>query len=520
MKYNSRLQLYPFLRVALFLIIGIVAGTFLYNKVSIGSCLIALCALYATLFFTRKHCILQSITLWLIIAVTGTTLSIKQRSEAEMVFPDAPIEFQGVVTSRPIVKGKTVRCDLTVTGLTKKPFKIKASFYHDSMATNLRIGNGVSVFSQIRVPENYPNSTFDYRCYLIFHGYCGTTFVFTGNWFKHEAHFDGISRLEITKLRALVFRERLLEQYSNLGLTGEDYAVLSAMTLGDKTAITPELTDDYSISGAAHVLALSGLHLGIIFTVLTFIFSRLRLRLLSLTLVVMAIWAYVFIVGMSPSVMRSAVMLTIYTFVSMINRDNLSLNTLSLAAVILLLCKPLDLYDVSFQMSFISVLFIILLYRPLYNLMPVHWRHKKAINYIWGMACVSIAAQAGTAPLVAFYFNRFSCYFLITNFFVIPMATLILYCAVVLLIVSPVQLLQSCVIKVLFCLVSWLNKGVSSIASLPGASIDGLHLNLLQVFCCYIFIAAFAMLIYFIRRTFWFSRRPLDEYISQRERKR
>lgn len=228
-----------------------------------------------------------------------------------------------------------------------------------------------------------------------------------------------------------------------MGFNGQAYAVLAAMALGDKSSLSDELKEEYSVSGASHVLALSGLHLGIIYAILSLLFSRRRWQIVSQVLILLAIWSYVFIVGMSASVVRSAVMLTVYSFVSLLNRNRLSLNTLSVAAVVILAGSPLYLYDVGFQMSFAAVLFIIIFYRPLLEVMPGRIRNIPIIKQIWQMTAVSVAAQIGVAPLIAFYFGRFSCYFLLTNMIVVPAATVILYGAVLTAAVSFQPWLQT-----------------------------------------------------------------------------
>lgn len=511
MKTNGKIQLYPFVSVAAFLICGIVTGTMLYGKVPFMAWFTAAIMSTVTILVAHGHCVIQSLAKLIMIAMTGAALAVAQRSTIGVKLTANAVSYQAVVTSRPVVKKKSVSCDLTVIGLKNKPLLVKAYFSLDGRAKNLCIGNGVSIKSILRKPTNFEGSSFDYRRYLLFHGYSATTFIFRDHWQGNAVSLKSLSLVDRIRLKALVLRDRLLTRYSSYALSDHDYAVLSAITLGDKTAISRTLADDYSVSGASHVLALSGLHLGIIFAILTFFFSRLRLRALSLTLVICAIWTYVFIVGMSPSIMRSAVMLSVYSFVSLFNRNNLSLNTLALTAVALLVSNPLNLYDVSFQMSFISVLFIVLFFRPIYRLLPVRLRHIKAINAIWQMTAVSLTAQAGVAPLVALYFNRFSCYFLLTNYLVIPLATIILYAAVFLVLTAAIPILQSMVMKVLFTSVSWLNTGVHFIASWPGASIDGIRINITQVFCYYVAIAGMCGIIHYVRRMMWFCRRPIHD---------
>ena len=280
-------------------------------------------------------------------------------------------------------------------------------------------------------------------------------------------------------------REKLLERFSDNGINGDAYAVVAAMSLGDKSALTHNLKDTYSVSGASHVLALSGLHLGIIYMLFSLFLPRRRWPALSQ----LVIWAFVFLVGMSVSVVRSAVMLTVYGLLSIGNRDKMSINALAFTALVMLMWNPSWLFDVGFQMSFMAVL-AILLFVPLFEdvfsaeyLMEHRW-----IKRIWGLVTVSCSAQLGVAPLIAFYFGRFSTYFLLTNFIVIPAAMVILWLSIVVLAFPSLA-------YILLYIVELLNVALSCIAAIPGASIDGLHPSVLQVVLVYILIICSYLLI-------------------------
>ena len=261
------------------------------------------------------------------------------------------------------------------------------------------------------------------------------------------------------------------------------------MTLGDKSALTRDLKDTYSVSGASHVLALSGLHLGIIYMLLSLFLPSRRWPALSQLIIILAIWAFVLLVGMSVSVVRSAVMLTIYGLLSIGYRDKMSINVLSFTAIAMLMWNPLWLFDVGFQMSFMAV-FAILLFMPLFDdvfsaeyLMEHRW-----VKRLWGVMAVSFSAQLGVAPLIAFYFGRFSTYFLLTNFIVVPAAMIILWLSIVVLVFPSLAYL-------LLYIVQFVNAALLRITIIPGASIDGLHPSVTQViliyvliFCIYLFI--------------------------------
>ena len=277
------------------------------------------------------------------------------------------------------------------------------------------------------------------------------------------------SRIERTQQYFLHQRSLLLERLQSSGLSGDQYAIVAAMALGDKTALTHELKDTYSKTGASHILALSGLHLGIIYALLSILVVRRRWQMISQIAIILSIWAFVFLVGMSTSVVRSAVMLTVYALLAIGHRHKMSVNTLAFTAIIMLLVSPKALFDVGFQMSFMAVfailLFVPLFYRPF---SAEYLMTHRVVNWIWGMVAVSIAAQIGVAPLIAYYFGRFSCYFLLTNFIVIPAATLILYLSLGTLLIPAIGV-------VLASIVGLLNTTLLYISTLPGATIEGLH---------------------------------------------
>lgn len=305
---------------------------------------------------------------------------------------------------------------------------------------------------------------------------------------KGEVYSEETSRLERSKLFFLQKRDQLLQRLSDGGMEGDAYAVVAAMALGDKSALTKDLKDTYSVTGASHVLALSGLHLGIIYMLLSLVVGR-RWRMVSQLLVILSIWAFVFLVGMSVSVVRSAIMLSVYALLSLGHRRRMSVNTLAFTAMIMLVVNPKSLFDVGFQMSFMAVLSI-LLWMPIFGRMftEQYLMDHRVVKWLWGLLSVSCAAQMGVAPLVAFYFGRFSSYFLLTNLIVIPAATLILYLALVVLVAPSLAYL-------LIYIVNGLNVVLARMAELPGASIDGLHPTMLQVIMVYVIIFSFWLII-------------------------
>ena len=297
------------------------------------------------------------------------------------------------------------------------------------------------------------------------------------------------SRLERSKTYFLSQRARLLDRLSENGVDGDAYAVVAAMALGDKAQLTKELKNTYAVTGAAHILALSGLHLSIIYTLLSLLLYRRRWQVVSQVLIISCIWLFVFLVGMSASVVRSAVMLTVYALLSLGDRNRMSVNTLAFTAIVMLMVHPLSLFDIGFQLSFLAVLSILVWYPVFESLLPQSFlKSHRVVRWLWSLLGVSCAAQLGTAPLVAYYFGRFSSLFLMTNFVVIPFAPLILYLVLAVLLVPSLAYL-------LIYIVSALNTVLAFVASISWVSIEELHPSILQIIMVYVIIAAAYLLI-------------------------
>ena len=293
---------------------------------------------------------------------------------------------------------------------------------------------------------------------------------------------QSVSRLDNTKAYFLTQRGILLDRMYDSGVDGDAYAVVAAMALGDKSALTHELRDTYSVSGASHVLALSGLHLGIIYCMLWLLLPHRRWPAVSQTIILIVMWLYVLLVGMPVSVVRSAVMLTVYGLLSISHRNKMSVNALAFTAIVMLMWNPEWLFDIGFQLSFMAVL-AILLFVPVFEdvFSAKYLQEHRLVRYVWGLVAVSVSAQIGVAPLLAYYFGRLSTYFLLTNFIVLPAAYIILG-------FSLIVLLFPSLAYILLYIVDTLNAVLFRITAIPGSSIDGFHPNVLQVVLTYVII--------------------------------
>ena len=313
-----------------------------------------------------------------------------------------------------------------------------------------------------------------------------------GRWIPEIVY----QRVHNAKVNALKMRAKLIKEESLWDIDEGARGVIAAMTLGDKTLLDRDVKDTYRKVGVAHVLALSGLHMMMIYVVVTMVIGWWRYRLLKQVVTVLSMWAFAFLVGLSPSVVRSAVMISIYALLSLGYREKMSVNTLAFTAIVMLVLNPKSLDDVGFQLSFMAVLAISVL-NPLFaKVIPLHvLQEHRWLKAWWGLTTVSISAQVGTAPLVAYYFSTFSTYFLLGNYLVVPLATVVLYLTLACFVTCWWTGLQQWLVAALGWVVGTMNRLLEMIGSLPKSSVEGINLSTLQLYLIYILISSLVVLL-------------------------
>ncbi len=287
-------------------------------------------------------------------------------------------------------------------------------------------------------------------------------------------------------------RDKLLYIFSSQFITGEQYAVLSALILGYKEDIETELYNSYSAAGAVHILAVSGLHVGIIYLVLNwllgFMDANVLGRVFKTTFLLGFLWFYALLTGLSPAVLRASTMLSIVVIAFSVKRKHSIYNTLAGSLLFLLTVNPYFIKDVGFQLSYLAVLGIVMINPVLDNL----WKPRYGLlKFAWTLITISIAAQLSTLPLTLFYFQQFPTWFLISNLFIIPLSTLIVYEGILLFLLSSVPFINFLLAFSLNAHVWLLNFIVKWVEALPYSVLRGLTLSLEETLVFYvgIFIA-------------------------------
>ena len=318
---------------------------------------------------------------------------------------------------------------------------------------------------------------FDYGLYLRRQGIVGTCWALRRNW-QLIGHEDDMGLKSLAK-RSQYF---LYQQYQKMGIEGQELGIISALTLGYREDLDKDVQRAFSASGAMHVLAVSGLHTGIVWGIVMWILTlgvlykplwedKFRRWLLNISTIVL-IWAYAFLTGLSPSVMRSALMLTFWALSSLLEQQTSRWNPLLAAAVVILIVNPLALWSVSFQLSFAAVAGIMLFGSSMQQAVVSKGRVWQSVS---GLLIVSLAAQLGTMPLTLHYFGQTSNYFALTNLIVVPMAGILLSLGFSTLAMSWCAVGEWLGLATKWC--TWLlNQAVQWIESLP-YSTTHMHLS-------------------------------------------
>lgn len=407
---------------------------------------------------------------------------VHQRETVQYDWDGEPAIYKGIVESVPEVRGKTFRAEVRVdvqrlsNGNWKRIDRtILLSWMPDSLSKPLACGDSVCFYAKVSYPFSEKELTrFDYGDYLLRKSISGTALAYAGNW-----RCMGKPRsLSVSQL-AKVCQQQVVDVYRSWGFDQDVQAVVSALTIGEKTDLTPELKAMYSAAGVSHVLALSGLHVGILSCILLWLFYPLTYlkhgRKILAFLVVCLLWLFAFISGLSSSVVRAVVMYSLYTFASFCSEERFSgMHSLVLAAFLMLIYNPFFLFDISFQLSFTAV-FSILAFYPLFS----RWLCIKncVLRYVWNTLSLSVSAQLGTLPFILYYFGSFPTYFLLANLVVVILAGGILMLTLVALCVASVPMVGSTVMTLLEWCTSVLNESTRWVQQLDGSQITSVYLS-------------------------------------------
>ncbi len=286
-------------------------------------------------------------------------------------------------------------------------------------------------------------------------------------------------------------RKNINSKLIEAGFKDESLSIINALLLGQKQTIDKTIYNNYVNSGTIHILAVSGLHVGIILLILNFIFQPLLYlkygRFLRPFIIVILLWCFAVIAGLSPSVTRAVAMFSIISVAMHLKRPTNIYNTLVISAFLILLFKPTFLFEVGFQMSYLAVLGIVSVQPIIYKL----WKPKSYVtDKFWQIFTVTLAAQAGVVPISLFYFHQFPGLFFISNLVVIPFLGLILGFGILIIILALLNILPDFMVVAYSFIIDSLNGFIGWVAQFEDFLFRDIPFTLLQVIFAYLIVIA------------------------------
>ena len=274
-------------------------------------------------------------------------------------------------------------------------------------------------------------------------------------------------------------------------LNTEASALCKALCIADKTELSQNVKKDFSRAGASHILAVSGMHVGIIFTAISSLLSLIsksrKFKLFGGIFSIIFLWFYAFICGLQPSIVRACTMFSVPIIGKLLKRDSSSFNSLLFTAFCMLVYDYTYLFNLGFQLSFLAVAGILLFQKRIFNIFPLQ---NKILIWIWSLTSVSIAAQITTLPLTIYYFHNIPVLSLITNLIIVPLATLLIYFSGVLIIVQ-FSSLSTFISLIINKLTHFINSFIKQISDTIFATIDNINISVFQVVILYAIILLF-----------------------------
>lgn len=437
------------------------------------------------MIFNRFYgAILSFVFIGLGIQIAEWSRPIAHPSYFETVKPAGTFFYQARLLGPIEEKTNSYKCVVAIERVGKKKCVGEALLYLEKseQANELVYGDVLLLNGTFNpISANGNPKEFDYARYLRIHGIYHQTYLKTTQWMKVGN--------DATPFYSTVyaFRALLTKTLEGAALSPSSLMVAKALLLGKKESLDRDTLRTFSSAGAMHVLAVSGLHVGIIMLLFSAIFAPVKRvkngKSLFVILILLIIWSYAFVTGMSSSVMRATVMFSFVIVGRELERDTTIYQSILVSAFLLIVAEPFVIFQVGFQLSYLAVLGIVFLQPKIYNLM---YSKYFLVDKLWQITAVSIAAQISTFPLGLYYFHQFPNFFFISNLIVIPTAFAILLVGIFYFFVAWLPFVEWCVAEVLNGLIVLLNTGVKWIENLPYSIYWGVSIHWFEVIWLYI----------------------------------
>ena len=487
---------YTYVRVFLYLALGIICGNYLssdfvyYALFGIATVVILLNTIISTLCKNPFKEWIFIFSFIILIFSLGATLMISRNDNIQVNVPSEHSSYLIKVTSIPHIKNNYCTFDAVVIHAFDSVFadlqnhKVLLKEVVDSQFVIPKIGDSYIINTSFYLPKNNIASFFDYGEYLIINGYSKIGYIYDDIILENET--DSYSLFE----KILFFRDKLISTFKSLNIHDEELSILSAITLGDKSLLSDDTKSNFSAAGVSHILVVSGMHVGFIFMFISLLYNKFYNRFFRGIVTVSGIvilWLYALLTGFAPSVIRASLMFSLMLLFKYLGNKYRVIHALFFSAVISLLCNPALLFNISFQLSYLAVLSIVLFYKKLYHFFIDNIPSFKGRNNIFSVISVTLAAQILTCPIVMYSFHQFPLFFIITNLFVVLLAPTIFIGGFILLITSFIPYVSSLFAYVLNLLLSFFCVIIDRISSLKYAVTD-VYITFFECILLYVFI--------------------------------
>lgn len=418
-----------------------------------------------------------------------------QTRQAAFNFPETETTYVAIVNEIPQEKPRSIACNVKIVYPVKK--KAVVYFQPSDESSLISVGDKILLRTTFQPFRNLGNpDDFDYVRFMEMRGFAASAYITNDNWMMMGE--KAVSPFIVSQK----IRQNILDYYRTFQLKPDQFAFLAAITLGYKASLSNDIREAFNASGTSHILAVSGYHVGVIYLILTYLFSFLKntgkQRIVKQLLILLALWVYVFITGLPISAIRAATMLSVFCVGSIFGQRGFTYNNLAFAAFLLLVFNPYSFFELGFQLSFVSV-FSIIYFMPLSN--RIYNPKNKIAKYVWQLFAVSIAAQIGVFPLILYYFGMFPTYFFISNILVVPLTGIVMYAFLPLIVFGLLKQLFFVVFDFLYEIAKWvvgflvdlLLGIVYLVESLPYSQITDSYISFFQVLLLIVLIAGIVL---------------------------
>ena len=362
-------------------------------------------------------------------------------------------------------------------------------FKKDSVKSNLQNGSQIIINKQLQPISNSGNpASFNYQRYCAFQDIYAQTFLQTKDYLRvaNDNHFSFDRYLINARTKVLsILRKNIAN--------ADELSIAEALLIGYRDDLDKDLVQAYSNTGVVHIIAISGLHIAMIYGLIVLLFKPLQrfnwIKFIKPIVILLVIWGFTFLAGAAPSILRSAVMFTFIVIGENLGKRINIYNNLAASAFTILLFNPYSLWDVGFQLSYAAVLSIVVFSKHI-----EHWFYfkNKLLKMLWQLNAVTLSAQILTLPIILYNFHQFPNFFLFTNLFAVPFSGIILYAEIFLLVVSPFSTVAEYVGKFTGWCIGFMNDFIERINNIPFSAWQNIQISALQEIVLYAAIVAFA----------------------------